>query len=119
MVIASDFKARFTEFNSVDDARIDLFIEDAYLQVGSTWGKLQDLGVLYLSAHLLTLATKSASGISSAVDTVASKSVEGVSISYATQSPTNDKQAYYMTTTYGQRFLELSKMVNVGRALLV
>jgi len=116
---ALEFKARFPEFQNTSDATIDIYIQDAEIMVTqSKWGLLFNIGVAYLSAHYLALALKSASGKSGAVNQVASKSVEGVSVSYATPQGTTTEY-YYQSTIYGQRYLNLLSQVGVGNVLSV
>jgi len=115
MVTSLNFKTRFPEFTSETDERVEFFITDAYLEVDTSWGTLQDIGVSYLTAHLLALSNKSLTS-SSSIGQVASKSVEGVSISYATNA--NDS-TYLSSTSYGQRYLQLKKRVKVGMVKLV
>ena len=102
------FKARFPEFNSIDDLRIQVFIDDALLIVNeTTWGKLYSLAVCYLSAHFLALSEDSQGGDSGSVGNVASQAVDGTSISFNNPSMTSASMAYYNSTQYGQRLYAL------------
>ena len=106
----ADFKARFPEFDSVDDSRIQLFIDDATLVLNeSYWGVKYDLGICYLTAHYLAIAERTSlgAGADGAYSSVASRAVDGTSISYS--QPTIDRlgDSYYMSTVYGQRYIQL------------
>jgi len=112
----TNFKVRFPEFNSVDDARIELFIEDATTTVNANCPN-SDLMITYLTAHLLTVGTQSTDGDSSTIKGVASESVGDVSVSYANTSRTNPNDDFYTGTTYGVRYLDLRKNC-IGRPLI-
>ena len=110
-----DIKARFTEFSSIDDARIQIFIDDATLEMSeSVWGSLYNKGLAYFTAHLLTISGKTASGNSGSLNTVASKAVEGVSQSFTTPSDISVKNSSYLSTAYGQEYYRLLKLVSKG-----
>jgi len=110
----TNFKVRFPEFNSVDDVRIELFIEDATATVNANCSN-SDLMITYLTAHLLTVGIQSTDGDISTIKGTASESVGDVSVSYATSSgkPEND----FYKTIYGQRYLDLRKNC-IGRHLI-
>ena len=104
------FKARFPEFSSIDDTRIQIFIDDALLVVNeTTWGTLHSLAACYLSAHYLALSEDSLNGNSGSVGNVSSQGVDGTSISFNTYSPDNASQTYWLSTQYGQKFYSLIK----------
>ena len=115
------FKARFTEFASIADARIQLFLDDAELAMDEAiWDVYFDVGQSYLAAHYLALAEKSAVG--SSVGTsgpVVGRTVDGVSISYGSGAPSpNQNAAYFQTTQYGQRYLVLMKNLGTRMSLV-
>jgi len=118
MVTPTTFKIRFTEFDSIEDNKIQMFIDDSYLTVGSNWGVVQDLGVFYLTAHYIALALKTDVGNGGTVAQVSSKSVEGISLSYAVPQSKNASEAYFSSTIYGQKFLSHKKTIT-PRAFLV
>ena len=109
-ITAADFKIRFPEFDAEVDARIELFIADSVIIINEVyWDTKYSLGLYYLTAHYIALANKSAAGSSQSVGAIASKAVEGVSVSYAKHIPDNQSDAYYASTSYGQRYLALRK----------
>lgn len=115
MVTPATIKARFPEFATVDDSKIQIFIDDAILILNETfWGTKYDLGVSYLAAHFLSLALSSEAGAASAIGAVSSRAVDGVSISYSTMTPENHGDAYYSSTMYGQRYLALRRTLPVA-----
>ena len=119
MPTISDFKNRFPEFNTIDDTRIQLFLDDSDLMVSTKWGKLRKLGILYLTAHNLAVSQITDTGVTSSPKNIASKSVEGVSVTYESGSPMDSKYNYFNTTSYGKRYIELKMQISVGGARLV
>lgn len=116
------FKVRFPEFDTVADDRIQLFLDDAALVMDAgVWGDVYDLGQSYLAAHYLALANKSAGGSSGSVSgPIASRSVDGVSVSYAgsPSASTSANAGYYSTTSYGQRYMTLLKNLGVAASVV-
>jgi len=101
----AEFRNRFVEFANVSDEKIQMFLDDATSQVNPKCGN-SELMIAYLTAHLLTLSLRTDSGISSPLKEVTNKTVEGVSIGYATSSQDNSG---YGSTSYGQRYMQLKK----------
>ena len=119
MITPTDFKTRFPEFNDIDDARIQLFLDDAALEISKTvWGKLYDKGVLYLTAHELSMATATKSGKTGGLKSETSKSVGNVSVSYGSLNY-NEYDNYYTTTAYGKKFIDMKNKIKVGKICLV
>ena len=115
--IPTDFKVRFPEFDIAiyPDVRVELFIEDATATVNSSCPN-SDLMICYLTAHLLLVATQSASSDSGTIKGTASESVGDVSVSFGGASSDNANDNFY-STIYGQRFLDLRKNC-IGRPLI-
>lgn len=110
MALIDDFKARFPEF---DTATVDQYVPIlegvyvCYFDVKYTDDPCVKEKVLTLIAHLLVGETKS----SSAADrSAASKSADGLSVSYEalTDASSSERQRFFNTTKYGQRFLMLT-----------
>lgn len=113
---AAIFKIRFPEFGDdtlYPEPRVQLFLDDAancYMGTDETrWCGKYDYAQVYLAAHLLTVGTTSETGsASSTVGAISSKSVDGVSISRDVVSkPRSDEDAWLMSTTYGQQFVNI------------
>lgn len=121
-ITVADFRVRFPEFvDEVEypDARINLFIGDSTVYIGTSeshWNGKYNLAQHYVTAHLLTIAENSAAGDSkSSAGTVTSKSAGGVSVSRSTVA--KDRSAlddFYMSTIYGQYFISLRNTCFVG-----
>lgn len=113
-ITPASFKLRFPEFSSEDDSRIQLFIDDSVIILNETfWSVKYDLGLYYLTAHYLTLANLSEAGNKTAPGQVSSRSVDGTSVSYNRVTLSNENDAYYASTIYGQRYLALRKSLGL------
>lgn len=113
----ANFKARFPEFSTIDDSRIQIFIDDSLLVLKeATWGTLYSLAVCYLTAHYLALSEASSNGDSGSIAGIASQAVDGTSISFNAFSPTSETKAYYNSTQYGQRFYTMIRSLGVMAA---
>lgn len=122
-VSVGDFRARFPEFvddTEYPDARIQLFIDDTallYLGTDETrWCGKYNIAQAYLAAHLLSLATSSEAGDTSAnAGVVSSKTAGGVSVTRSVVA--KDRSAaddFYFSTGYGQQFIIIRNSCFVG-----
>ncbi len=109
------FKVRFPEFDSVDNSRIQLFLDDATLILNEDfWDEKYDLGISYLTAHELYLGTQSEAGVTEATSSIASQAVDGTSISFNSAVIDTQSEAYYLSTVYGQKYLWLLRTLGSG-----
>ena len=117
MITPAQFKTRFPEFVSEDDARVQLFIDDSVLVLNEVyWDAKYDLGLSYLTAHYLALGNQTESGNASVGKTgpVQSRAVDGASVSYGAGAvPKDQSEGYYLQTAYGQRYLALVKSLGI------
>lgn len=115
MATVADFKARFIEFDSVDDARIQIFLDDAALVMASPerWLDFYDVAHVYHTAHLLTIATWSSMGDAGAIGPVKKKEVDDVIIEKAITAA-NPTALNYFTTTYGQQYFMYQRLCFTG-----
>ena len=117
-----EFRIRFPEFADdieYPDLRIQLFIDDAIIFMGSDedrWCSKYNYAQCYLVAHLLTIGTGTEAGDSSVkAGPVSSKSAGGVSVSRAVVAKDrSDTDDFYMGTSYGARFLLIRNGCFVG-----
>ena len=124
MLTVAAFRTRFPEFcdkTEFPDERIELFIGDSLLYMGASeayWGGATnyDMAQAYISAHLLSLATKTELGDTRSSGPVTSKSAGGVSVSLAplNTSNLNSTELELMSTSYGQRFITIRDKSFVG-----
>lgn len=115
------FKIRFPEFDSVDDARIQIYIDDSVLIVNENyWGVKYNLGLYYLTAHYLALAISNEAIVSSGpappglTGPVSSRSVGDSSISYSNNPADGDASKYLSQTSYGAHFLYLMQTLRIA-----
>ena len=110
------FLTRFPEFTAVAEARIQLFLDEALLEIReSDWGDFYTKSLNLMTAHLLTLADLSggvAGGATGSVGPVASRKVGDVSVSFgiSAASLATGSDAWFNATPYGQ---ELARLIEV------
>ncbi|PHM54538.1 DUF4054 domain-containing protein [Xenorhabdus sp. KK7.4] len=112
-----DFPTRYPEFASVDKHRIELALQDAADQMSSkVWGKLYEQGRQALAAHFLYVSgalTRRGHSNGKPVQTATSKSAGGLSIGYsAPDAGFSANHEGYASSTYGQTYLRLRKLVS-------
>jgi hypothetical protein len=110
----SGFKIRFPEFDSVLDARIQVFLDDSATEIDlTTWGDYYERGIYYLAAHLLTIATKTAGGSTTEdLGAVIRKKVGEIEIAYADPGVVGSYNAgFFQNTAYGIEYLRLCELV--------
>jgi len=115
-VTPTTFKVRFPEFGPIADPRIQLFLDDADLVLNeSFWGDKYDLGIAYYTAHYLQIGIEAENGNSGSSGPIVSQSVDGVSIAFGqANTPTDQSDIQYASTSYGQRYLALRKSLGSG-----
>lgn len=107
MAVLEDFKTRFAEF---EEALVDQYIPILEHVWPCYWGGDYTIPggqeiVLTLLAHLITVESAGHGN----TQTIASKSVGSVSISYSPgYAPTSERNAWLKTTKYGARYMWLS-----------
>jgi len=120
----AEFRARFPEFDSEPDARVQTMIDDAcgYLS-DSGFGPAWSRAALYYAAHLLSLAIRATAAAAAGTQpapsgAVSASSAGGLSISFASPPVTDTVEAWYQSTIYGQQFwaicqetLEIAELV--------
>ena len=118
-VTPTTFKNKYTEFSSVTDARVLIFIDDAALEMNEgQWGDLYDRGHAALTAHMLSIAEREALASGSgtaAVGSVSGRTVGSVSVTFATpQISGGSVESYYLSTSYGAEYWRLVQLVGLG-----
>lgn len=104
---ATSMKLKFPEFRSVDDAVIEMAIEEARATVGSNWiESSRTLARMYLAAHLIAAGQAATEG--GAGQTIASESIGGeISITYRNDSSPTATADDFNTSSYGRRYLDI------------
>jgi hypothetical protein len=107
MIDAAYVKELFPEFGSEQDSRVNLFISIAALSVDSSvWDTLTDPATGYLTAHLLAMSKRGASGGSGPVT---SEKVGDLARGYGQLSILGSEEL--ASTAYGIEFLRLRRML--------
>ena len=122
LVPDTGFLTRFPEFSAVAEARIQLFLDEALLEIREgDWGDFYNKGLNLFTAHLLTLADQTAAatgGATGSLAPIASRSVGDVSVSFVNPSTTGGwDEAWLNSTPYGQELWAL--MVRMGPEIVV
>lgn len=122
---STSIKFKFSEFSNIDDASVELAIEEACVMCsGGDWidDANQSLGIIYLTGHLLMVSLQRAQSASGQV--VQSERVGELSVTYVTppQPGATDTAIDYAMTPYGVRYLGLVRanfpaILNVGSAV--
>nr|DAY17436.1 MAG TPA: head to tail adaptor [Caudoviricetes sp.] len=112
----ADFLNKFPEFKAVDETRIGLSLDEAKLQVAEKiWGRFYEVGVLHLVAHILAMQgalSTEATNSPQPLREIGSKAVGSLSVSYTSgKTGFESESGSYYLTKYGQRYLELKKLV--------
>ena len=115
-----DFFTRFPEFTGVDEARVQLFLDEALLEIReSEWTDLYTKALMLMTAHLLTLASQTAGagtgGAGGNFGVVTSRAIGDVSVSFGNSSAVSgsENRSWYNLTPYGQELSRLMNVVNV------
>ena len=111
----ADFQTRFPEFCDVDDDRVQMFLDDTALLMGSEgkWLDFYNVAQLYYTAHFLVVADTTEAGDTGTLAPIKHKEVDDVVIKNAIGdvSPTFDD---LYSTSYGKRYISYRKRCFVG-----
>lgn len=130
---ASELKLRYTEFEPLDEARINIFIEEASRSVDDTWIEDdQKHAIMALTCHLMSLEGEPSKTVNSGSSTVVSsggvelylkkRTVGDTSNEYAETSgsvsngsgDSGSAENDYQSTPYGAKFYKLLKLNHSG-----
>ena len=111
MATVADFQNRFPEFSNVDEDRVQLFLDDAALIMGTSgkWLKFFDVAHQYYAAHFLTVATATEFGDSGVLAPVTHQEVDDVVIKNAIGDIKPTMEDVY-STSYGKQFANYRRM---------
>jgi len=115
MADVAQFKARFPEFDSATDLRVQLFLDDAALIMTSAgkWLTYYDVAQLYHAAHLLVAAEATESGDFSPISPIKEQEVDDVTIKSAVSDSKASESDLY-STSYGKRYVFYRKICLTG-----
>ena len=117
----SEFETRFpvATYPQFNTATLDAFFAASAATFCCVYDKpfgsdtCTDESIFLVIAHLITLAEKSTTSTAATKD-VASKSVEGVSITYVATGSTSESDLFFNSTTFGQSFLQINRFNHGG-----
>lgn len=116
-VVAQDLRDHFPEFDTLSDAFIERWLDQASRRVNDTqWGEKADDGVLWLTAHLLKLQCQISGGATAAAGPISQKRVGDLSVTYALPKG-RLSESFLASTTYGQYYLDLLRTIFPTRVL--
>lgn len=119
MVTPSDFKNKYLEFVNVADSRVQLFIDEATLEVDECRaGDFYSLLLKSLTAHKLALNINTSNGSSGSTGLIGGMSEGDTSVNFGTLAPTSDSQFYYQQTSYGIEYLSFLTMLGAGGTIV-
>lgn len=114
-ITSSDVKTRYPELSAIDNNVFNALISDTSAMFNLTrWATFYTAGHCALVAHYASLGSGQSSGLKGVSGQASSKSVDGVSVSYAIYQPSSFSEAFFASTPYGQMYLMLYKMVGKG-----
>ena len=115
MASVVDFQTRFPEFCDVDDDRVQMFLDDTALLMGSAsrWLDFYEVSHVYYAAHFLVVAEHSESGDTGIVAPTKEQVVDDVVIKNAI-SDLNPSFDELLSTSYGKRFNQYRKICFAG-----
>ena len=110
-----EFRTRFPEFTTVADERVQLFLDDAELLMGTEtrWLKYYDVAQEYHTAHLLVVAQVQALGDSAPLNPVSHQEVDDVTIKSAVGNSVPTAEDVW-STSYGKRYAQYRKICFAG-----
>lgn len=128
VVTVEDFRARFPEFATNDDAQIQTALNDALPWNGfASWGKTYVKGVCTLAAHFLAVSNQrarkagggaAATGISTFVS---GRKAGALSTNYSTVGAAGSGDStpgFLALTSYGQEWYAMARIRGMGAAVL-
>lgn len=113
----SEFRARFSEFDSVSDQEIQNAINDTLCSFDQDrWDCQYKRGHSLYVAHMLELRNQQlgGNGSSSGMDSLSGETADGVSASYAVYTPENALDSFFLGTSYGREYMMLLRTVGIG-----
>lgn len=114
-ITVAQFKLRFPEFDSIPDARIQLYIDDSILCFDTgQWGAFLDLGQSYfVAANVQVFEVDQSDPQTHFPVTNKTDAALSVGMSVSPISATND-DLFFLATKYGQKYLLLRDKVIMG-----
>lgn len=119
MITPDDVRTRFPEFTELSDEMIQMYLDDAYLEVNEARANIYyDLMIYYLVAHYLALSLSATSGQNRGTGVVSNMSVGDTSIGFSSITPDGNMDFYYQQTQYGIRYLKYMTFAGAGGVIV-
>ena len=111
------FKARFTEFASVDDAKVQEALDEAAPEVSEAkWSQMYDRGLGYLAAHILKIRVTIESGDTEleTLSPLSSKTIGDVSYAFSSGTLEWTSDEILKLSPYGREYFRLRRLRSFG-----
>lgn len=114
-ITVAQFKLRFPEFDTVPDARVQLFIDDSVLCFDpNMWGACLDLAQSYFVAANIQIYEVQVNDPSTSLP-ITDKTAGQLRVGMAGNAlPVNDSDSLYTSNKYGQKYLSLRDKCIMG-----
>jgi len=114
---ATAMKLKFTEFTSLDDTTVEFALEEAKVIIGGNTTRVRALLIMYLTAHILSVARigQENGGLSVRHDAIGRLSTTYVSAGETSHTDLRTTTIGDLsTTTYGRRYQQLLQSAGSG-----
>lgn len=109
------FVARFPEFTGILTGSVQPIIDEAVLMIDENrWGDLYNTGIGYYVAHHMAVAKIQATGDAGASLPATMMKAGSLTMQYHSLEESRAGEAFYQSTSYGQKLLELKKIIGLG-----
>ena len=116
-----EFRALFPEFDAEQfpDARLSIRLEAAnHFFASDRWGELRKYAMGLYAAHFLSIAG-GAGSTTAGTGIVASKSVDGASVSYDNSTASEQGAGFWNASRYGRELYQLIRLYGAGMAFVL
>ena len=117
MIDFGKFKIRFPEYAGMLEARFDIAVEDAVVEMGadeSRWHSFYNLAQYHLVAHLIAVSEVTESGDVNPSVPVRATEADDVVVEYAISKTVENSFDIYLSTSYGQRYVYYRRLAMGG-----
>ena len=120
-----EFRTLFPEFDAEQfpDARLSIRLDAAnHFFASDRWGELRTYAMGLYAAHFLSIAGGTGGGAGSTTagtGIVASKSVDGASVSYDNSTASEQGAGFWNASRYGRELYQLIRLYGAGMAFVL
>ena len=113
------FKARFPEFSAIGDGVVQPIIDEANLFLDETqWTDWFLLGAGYYVAHIVYIGKTQTAGDGGASLPMTGMKTGGLMLQFHSLENSRASEAFFQSTSYGQQYLRLSRIVGSGAVVI-